>query len=524
MRAAALLMFGCALLVHAEERHLSLAAAVELALKDQPRLQLAEAERAEQAARTANLDRLKVPRLQSGARQNGSADPIVGSPYSIFQPYDRALTGSTVVGASGSGLVPITGTRYVLGVEVQRLTNDRVDQPLAAQLQLRPYAELRQPLLRGSFGVEYQLATEIVGHGWSAADHRYVAEAQSTVLAVVESYWNAARARRAIEIRKKAVENAQQALKATEALLAGGRTTGETVLAARAEMARREQDLIEAQIREVRALLPLSALLHLGAEEGASTRLVLDEETLAVNAVDLPADPVALVAAAIEGNPTMLALSEARAAATSQLALSERALLPDLSLNVRAGLLGLGGQSACPSGFLRDGISTCAVPPSIGQGQVSGAFTTLSRGTYGFWEGGLVFETNFDNVDAYNATAQATRRLRSSEAEYELTRQRLVAEVLTRRRELELAVARAEQAGRAADIARQALAALQARFRLGGATIFDVQRLLDTLVFSEDAALQAAVDLTLAQARLDELRPGRLLERFHLTFTPAPSR
>lgn len=508
----------------AEERPLSLEEAVATALKGQPRLGPALAEREELARRGANRERALSPRPSLDMRQGGATDPILGPAYSIYRPYDRGTTLTTTLRLGVIGQVPQSGTQYSASVEALRSSNDRVDQPLSTLVQIRPQLELRQPLLRGGLGVEYRLAGRTIDQALSANEQQYLAETQSIILQVIEAYWAAARSARVVEIRKKALENAQQTLKATEALLAGGRATGEVVLTAKAEAARREQDVTEAKINETRALGSLWLWLQPDPNDAVGTQYRLSDPLQASEAPAAAPDAAAFAQRAVEGSRALKALALSREAAATAVTLAERALLPDLSINLRGGLTGLGGQSSCSAGFMRDGLSQCGVPPQIAQGTVSGAFTTLSRGTYNFWEAGLHLEAPFDDVAAWDAVASARRRVAEVDSAYALARQQLVTEALARCRAFELALKRAAEADRAAALAQQALAAVQARFRLGGATVFDVNRMLDVVVGSEEAALAAAFDLTLAASHLEGLEPDALFKRFGISIVPETPR
>lgn len=513
---AALLLASAAFGSPAEK--LSLAEAVRLALREQPRLEVRAAEREEASARISAVDRLRLPSPVAELRHGLIAEPLVGPYYSLYRPYDRAQTLSTIPRVGLAGQLPWTGTRYTLSVEGLRQSSDRLEQPLSPTTQLVPGLEIRQPLLRGAFGTSYRAARESAVRALSAAEQALEAEAQGLVVEVVQKYWIAARAARSVEIRRAAQDHAAQTLKATEALLAGGRATADLVLAARAEVARRNQETVQAELAEVRGAAELTQLLHL--EHGRAPRFELTEKPLALEALAAPPDAESLVSEALQTHPRLKARAAARDAAAAELALAERELLPDLSLTLRGGLTGVGGTSACSGGFLRDGISSCGVPPAIASGSLSGTFQTLASGQYHQWEAGLAFEAPWANPAVYQGVAAAKRRLAQAQAEVEHERHVLATEVRARLRELELMRQRAAAAQESLHLTQQALGALQQRFKLGGGTLFDLIRALDNLVLAEDAASSAAIDLTVAVARLDELRPGALLSRFDVKTKP----
>lgn len=514
---ASALWVAMVLMAEPEARKLSLREALAATVAHNPSVTSRAVDVTEAVGLVSAIERRWLPIPSVSARYGWAQSPVLGPLYSFFSPYDQSQTSTLTLGVGLAGELPVTSTRYTLGVNFVRGTDNRLDQLLGTTANLSPTLEINQPLLRGGLGRPYLLVLEQLREGKRAASAAERLAWQSGVLRAATTFLDAARVQRVIDVRLQAVQSAEQMLAATEKLLASGRTVAESVTASKAELVRRHREVIEARAAELRATTTMLESSFLD-QDPSFTRGPL---TLVLEPYETERPPAdALVAEVLAGHPQLETLRArlAQAAAGLDLALNQR--LPDVSLSGRVGFAGIGGDPNCVGGVLRDGVSPCGVSPSIGSGALVGAVTTLPR--FPLWEVGARVSVPIGDDAVWSQLASAEARLKRAQLELDATQTRLSTEARTRLAAYDLGVQRLQTARTATELSEQTHNQVTKRFQLGGATIFDLLRALDQLYSAREALTGAEVDLTRLALELDEIRPGRLLQRFDLSSGGTP--
>lgn len=489
---------------------LTLQQAIDTAIAQHPALTQRRAQLVEATGIVSATRRRWAPTPTAGSTFGWSTTPVVGPLYSYFRPFDRAVGTTWASTLTLAGQIPVSSTRYSLGVTFTRSTTDRLDSLLGTTLEAVPTFELRQPLLRGGWGVPYGLELEARSRSLELAEARLLLEGQAIVLGVIDAFLEAWRAQQVLAIRQTAIESAENSVKIAQALLAGGRSIAENVDTAKAELARRQRDLIEAQVLQQRAQAALLAACYLDRTAGWTGQLPsLTSDALAV---DPPPSEDALVEE-LDAHPRLREVELAATVARANLAFAQNNVLPDLSLTGRVGLLGQGGDPNCFGGVTRNG-APCGVSPQIGQGSFAGAASTLGSAAFPLAEAGAQFSVPLADTAAWSALASAEARVKETAVDREAVRTRLAWEARVRFREWTLATQRLQTATQVVDLAERTWAAVTRRFQVGNATAFDQLRSLEQVYFAREQALTAQIDLSRAAMRLEEIRPGRLIGRF----------
>lgn len=168
-----------------------------------------------------------------------------------------------------------TGTTVSLNGSTEKLNNSLVAEPFTTT---RLGASVTQPLLRG-FGTTVNLvAVNQAKIDTKISQYELRGFVETLVSQVEETYWNYLLAQKSIEIYQQSLKIAEEQFKETQERINIGSLAASELVAAKAEVALRRQNLIVAQNTLDQTRLNLVRLLNPGGQEMWSRQIVLKSE------------------------------------------------------------------------------------------------------------------------------------------------------------------------------------------------------------------------------------------------------
>ena len=410
-----------------------------------------------------------VPTWMTEAGYRFGSSPQL-SPTGSRQVSTNALSFSTGL----SYLLPV-GTQLSTSVDFGRSVRDSVVLgDLGAAYDASVGVEVRQPLLRG-FGVNIGRADRKVARNDAEAARIAQDEAVlSLTTQVLQAYWSLWSAQRSLQIQQDALEIARQQLVDGEVRLEAGAVAPSELTSLRAEIARAQEAVLEAEANIAQRSNTLAALI--GADPNA---LLVVSNT----------PPDASTSLAFEES---FALAERNSPALQQL---------QLELDNLATRAEVADNNALPNLELIGSAQTVGLGYSAGD-----AFTDV--GNSQLYYGGVSLELPLQNKQRQAQADQATAAIEVTRARYAAAQRDLRAEVASVTTAIDTATRRLELANQSVAIAKESVEAQSARFDAGRATSFDVVNAIQALREAEFRAVSLEVELVQQKLTLERLVRG----------------
>jgi outer membrane protein TolC len=393
----------------------------------------------------------------------------------------------------------ITGTQFDLSFLNDRFTGSLPNQVLKPQYQPRLGFSLTQPLLRDFGWGLTTIFVRISENREEASVLGYRVKLAQLIQRIVENYWGAVFAADRVRVQQKGVELAETLLKNAQAKVQVGLFAPVAVTEARAEKARREEQLIVAQNNLDVARAALSLLVN-----DASGKSLLPKH---VEPIDWPSEQQVPFDRQKSLEQAMLQRPELQASALYirnrelQLRFAENQLLPRLDFRAGAGLTGIAGD-------LKPGASN---PFPGGYG------TSLERlgGDFYNYSVGIVLQVPLGNGLAQSKFSQARIDLEQERARQRDLTNQVALEVERGVSDAESGFKRIEATRQTKELAEENLRLQLRRFEVGLITQKDVIDFQSRYIDAENAALLALTDYNNALAKL-KLAEGGLLEAYNV--------
>ncbi len=468
--------------------------AIQMALQNNPDLAVNRYEPAIGDAQVAAARGAFMPTLQSGLTRNSDQQP----PTNLFSGESGVKTDLWSSNLQLNQLMPWGGGSYSAGLDASRTATNSIFNSLNPQLVAGLSLGYSQPLLR-DFRIDQQralLSTSLRNRDIAGSVLR-----ESTVntgAAAERGYWALVSALAGVDVQQRSLDLAMELERNNRARVDVGQSPPLDLVAARAEVAQRQENLIVART------------VALQTEDILRT-LVLDPKRADYWTIRLePADKTPVVAAPPDVDAAVRrALAErtdlARDRSQIQISdtsveLSKSQTLPDL--RVQANYLGNGAGG---TRLIREG----GFPGTI-VGQQSTSFgSTLGQvfsADFPTWTLGVQFSYPLGNSTAQANLArskierdQAAARLRSNELS-------TVREVRNAALRLEQNRQRIETTKLARELAEQRLDAEQKRFEVGMSTSFLVIQAQRDLAIARNNELLALLDYQLAAIDFEQVQ------------------
>ncbi|MBI5368672.1 MAG: TolC family protein, partial [Planctomycetes bacterium] len=360
-------------------------------------------------------------------------------------------------------------------------------QPLTPSWATSVGFQLTQPMLRGRGSSVVMAPIRIARKDQKAARDRFEAEVSSTILEVLDAYWNLVRELRQRDIQVARLHRGEALLEENRQHVRLGQMPPVEALQAEASVAQQREELLNAESAIGTASDVLKRLV-------APPRTSLEEWGFQVAPTEEPITrPVAIdeagaIRLAMERRTEIAALMTQIEAQELTIMLSKDQLLPLLDLSYTFRYNGLGGD-------------------------LEGSYDSLGSTDYKNWAVGVVFEYPL-------GTRQARGQLRASETarrrlllDLKILESQIIVQVRQAIRELGFAQQRIVAAQVAVELGRRQVEAEERRMALGITTSLDFLRIQEDLEQAETSALNAAIDHTTAVYRYQRAVGTLLAER-----------
>ncbi len=389
-----------------------------------------------------------------------------------------------------------TGGTMTLDFTGYRTTTNRRGTTIDPRYSTTLRFSLSQPLLR-NFGFktarrEILVATNNLG----VSEETLKRTLQETVYSVESAYWNLVYSIENLEVRRQSLALAKDLLEKNQRSVEVGTLAPIEVLSARAEVATREADLIQAETQIQSSEDALRLLLNLTEGEGQPVTALVpkDKPTYLAREVDLEE----ALAAAVQ-NRTDLEISRIGLETEKiNLSYAKNQVLPDLNLSASYSSPGIDGTQIVYIGNPLDGIIDYTIP-----GDISGALKQTARFQYPNWNLGLTLNIPLANVFSRASLAQARLNMRQAMLEIENQKEQVYVEIKNAVRAVQANYKRILAFGTARQLAEQKLAAEEEKRRVGMSTNYMVLSYQRDLANARISELNAIISYNVSLASLE---------------------
>lgn len=452
-----------------EKIELSLAQAIELALRNALDLDVASLRYAQSGFSIGGAEGLFDPSLTASVDANGNETP----PTRSFQ----ALKSETQSFNLGIGGLTKIGTEYSVGFGGRR-SDSPTTTTVPGYVEINPTfssgltATVTQPLLRG-FGKEVN--TRLVVQSSLARDvsaWSFVASVQQAVQLVENAYWDLVYALANLEAKKEALERAKDFNRITKIKIDVGALAPIEIVQTEVTIAQREQEIILAEGQIGDAQDRLKRLLNV-TDLAAWSRPIVPTDRPSEEKVEIDVD--AGIRTALETRPEVKQAVLDIESKKVGVAFNRDSLRPRLDAKGSYGLSGVGFNNDA----IREGSS------------YSDAFEQIAKADYPNWSVGLSFALPLGNRTARANAAIAATDLELARTNLALLKQNLGLEVRTAARNVDTARRSVAAARKARELAERNLDAERKKFDNGMTTSFTVAQVQNDLTTARSNELLA---------------------------------
>lgn len=479
---------------------------------------------------SANLDRTR--RESSSYREIVDATAEDGTPIPIDQIDTGALgffLGPETTeqhrfnGNIGLRKLLITGAQMQAQWRNQRKGSNSPFQALYPEYTSELELSLNQPLLR-DFGLNFTtLQVRIAENASQAAGRQYEAALSNLVKRVEMAYWLLVGTRENVSVTELGLQVANELLRQNEGKFNVGTVPRTSVLEARADVARREADLIQANKLHTNARDALRAILNV-ARPGTDS-LVIVEPIDPPTVQQIPVDLDQSLQTALERRAELAAARLNLKGASMELKMAENQLLPRLDAVGLIGMNRLGGDSnrtttPFDQPTASGDITTVNIVTQSPYGNSYGDTLKFKDDFYSY-AAGLVLEIPLDNAAAKAQYQQTRIGAEQTRLSLRQLQEAVTAEVKKAINDAQADTKAIEATRLARELAEENVRNQQARFEVGLGTTKDLLDFQDQLTQARAEEVRA-----LTQYRIDlaELRrvEGTLLRAHNVEIAQQP--
>ncbi|OGD16949.1 MAG: hypothetical protein A2V76_05770 [Candidatus Aminicenantes bacterium RBG_16_63_14] len=390
-----------------------------------------------------------------------------------------------------------TGGTFSLDFTGYKTATNRIGQTINPRYGTTMRFNFNQPLLR-NFGFKMaRREIRIAVNNLGVSEENLKRILTDTVYNVESAYWNLVYSIENLDVRRQSLQLAKDLLEKNQRSVEVGTLAPMEVLSARAEVATREADLIQAETQIKSNEDQLRLLLNIiGDEDKALTALVpKDKPTYVQKTVDLEE----ALATAIQ-NRNDLEISRI-GIETEKLNLSyaKNQTLPELNLTASLYAPGIDGTRIFYIGSPLDGIVDYTVPGGIG-----GALKQTSSFQYPNWNLGLTLSLPLANIFSRASLAQARLNMRQAMLELENQKEQVYLEIKNAVRSVEANYKRIQAYTTARELAEQKLGAEEEKRRVGMSTNYMVLSYQRDLANARISELNSIISYNVSLAALEK--------------------
>lgn len=383
-----------------------------------------------------------------------------------------------------------SGTTLSLSFENQRLGVDTAVSLFNPEYTTALTLSARHPLLKRSGRLVTEAPLTIARAGAEASSGDWLVKVMDIIATARISFLAFHEASREVEVRKTALNLAEQLLDQTRARIEAGFAAPLDRLPAEAAVASRKEELLRAEAAARNAEDDLKNVLGLRADQNWDEQLV----PVPPPGVPSPPGPDDTFEEALQRRPEVAALSARTRQTEIQEAVARDGTLPELSLTASAGLTGLAG-SPNPNPFFPSGETPF-------EGSYGDSLEEMFSGKYYNWFVGLSTEIPWKFEREQAEWARARTVLERQRLREEALRAQIRKEVRKGHRDLSSALARVAAAAASVAAAKGKLEAEERKLALGASTTTQVLEFQQDYAEALLAELTAKTDAYVSQTRL----------------------
>ena len=460
--------------------------AIRLAVENNPDLAASRFDPAISDERISAAKAAYVPTLQTGWRRDSQNQP----PTSFFGGTEGLETGIWSANAAVTQLMPWGGGNYLFGVDTSRTTTNNLISTFNPSTSARLQFSFSQPLWRGFEIDPVRAEIDIATRNRSITDTLVEEEFVGTSADAERAYWRLVAANAQVNVQQRALDLATELERTNRARVDVGQSPPLDLVAARAEVAQRRENLIVARTTARQAEDQLRTLIL--DERRPDFWNMRIEPADGVPPVGPPPDIDAAVRRALAERTDLVRARKEIEIVETGIQLAKNETKPDLRVEASYLTDGAGGTRLQRTGGFPGtiiGTETTAYSSVLGQ-VLTFDYPTWTVGmTFTYPLGKSAAEANL--ARARIEKDQASTRLRSLEVA-------AVREVREAAWLLEQNQQRIETAQLSRELAEQRLEAEQKRFDVGMSTSFLVIQAQRDLAIARQNELQAYLDYQLA--------------------------
>jgi outer membrane protein TolC len=460
--------------------------AVRMAVANNPDLSASRLDPAISQERVNAAKAAWVPTLQTGVRRNSQLQP----PTSLFSGAEGLETGLWSATATLFQLMPRGGGTYEIGVDTSRTTTNSLISSLNPSLSARLQLAFSQPLLR-DFQIDATRAqVDVAQRTLSIAETRLEEAVIETSASAEQAYWSLVAARAQTGVQQRALDLALELERTNRARVDVGQSPPLDLVAARAEVAQRRENLIVARTRARQAEDLLRTLIVDPARQDFWS--VGLEPADRVPPVGPAPDVDAAVRRALAERTDLVRVRREIEISDTGISLARNETRPDLRLELNYLTDGAGGRRLVRTGGFPGTVVGSEVTP------YSDVLGQVLKFDYPTWTVGMSFSYPLGRSAAEANLARARLEKDQSSARLRSLEFTVVREVREAAWTLEQNQQRIETARLSRELAEQRLDAEQKRFEVGMSTSFLVIQAQRDLAVAGNNELQAFLDYQLA--------------------------
>ena len=357
---------------------------------------------------------------------------------------------------------------------------------------------LNQPLLK-NFGLKINRREILVAkNNLGVSEENLRNTLMTTVYNVESAYWNLVYSIENLDVRRQSLQLAKDLLEKNQRSVEVGTLAPMEVLSARAEVATREADLIQAETQIQSSEDQLKLLLNITeAEDQAYAALVpKDKPTYVAKAVALEE----ALAAAIANRPDLEISRIGLESDKINLSYAKNQVLPEVNLSTSYSAPGIDGTRLI---YDLSPIDPDAQVIDRIPGGFSGAIKQSFKFTYPNWNLGLTMSLPLSNIFSRAGLAQSRLDLRQAMLELESQKADVYLEVKNAVRSVEANYKRILAYTTARELAEQKLAAEEEKRRVGMSTNYMVLSYQRDLADARISELNAIISYNVSLASLE---------------------
>ncbi|MCX6571872.1 MAG: TolC family protein [Candidatus Aminicenantes bacterium] len=391
-----------------------------------------------------------------------------------------------------------TGGTFGLNFTGYRTATNRTGQTINPRYGTTLTFNFSQPLLR-NFGLKMGRREILVArNSLGVSEENLKNTLMTTVYNVESAYWNLVYSIENLDVRRQSLQLAKDLLEKNQRSVEVGTLAPMEVLSARAEVATREADLIQAETQIKSNEDQLKLLLNIvGDEDKQVTALVpKDKPTYVAREVNLEE----ALAAAIENRTDLKIARIGIESDQLNLSYAKNQTLPDLSLSASFYSPGIDGTRLIYS----DNDPIYGTLIGTIPGGISGALRQTGAFKYPNWNLGLTLSLPLANFFSRAGLAQAKLNMRQSMLDLENQKDQVYVEIKNAVRSVEANYKRILAYTTARELAEQKLAAEEEKRRVGMSTNYLVLQMQRDLATARISELNAIVSYNISIAALEK--------------------